>query len=70
MFRISAFAPFEVIDSVFFNIANGDNLDIRPGENAAELADSLGAKTNASERDLLAGRDRAPAAQGHAAARW
>ena len=56
-------APFEVMDAVFLDVADGDDLDIRAGEDSADLADRLGSEADAGQGDLLAGRDESRAAQ-------
>ena len=52
-----------VIDSVLLDVAYGDNLDLWSREYPADLADGLGAESNASQGNLLAGRDEAGSAQ-------
>ena len=56
-------APFEVMDSVFLDVADGDDLDVRAGEDSADFPDRLSAEADAGQGDLLAGRDEARPAQ-------
>ena len=63
-------APFQVIDAVLLDVAHGDDLDVRAGEDAADLPDRLGSEADARQRDLLAGRDEARPRPARVAARW
>ena len=63
-------APFQVIDPVLLDVAYGDDLDLRAGEDAADFPDRLGAEADAGQGDLLAGRDESRPRPARAAARW
>ena len=56
-------APFQVIDPVLLDVADGDDLHVRAGEDAADLPDRLGPEADAGQGDLLAGRDESRPAQ-------
>ena len=51
-------APLEVIDAILLYVAHRDDLDLGPGKYRADLADCLGAETDARQSNLLAGRDK------------
>src|ERR1019366_774951 len=52
-----AFAPLQVVGTVFLDIADRDNLDVRAGEYSADFADCLRSEADARESNLLARRD-------------
>ena len=56
-------APFQVIDAVLLDVAHGHDLDLRPGQDAADFPDRLRPKADAGQGDLLARRDKARPAQ-------
>jgi hypothetical protein len=56
-------APLEVMRAVLLDVAHGDDLHVGAGEDAADLADRLGAETDAGQGDFFAGRDESRAAQ-------
>ena len=56
-------APFQVMGPVLLDVADGDDLHVRAGEDAADLPDRLGAEADAGQGDLLAGRDEPRPAQ-------
>ncbi len=48
---------------VLLDVADGDDLHVGAGEDAADLADGLGAEADAGQGNLLAGRDESRPAQ-------
>ena len=56
-------APLQVMGPVLLDVAHGDNVHVRAGEDPADFPDRLGPEADAGQGDLLAGCDESGAAQ-------